>query len=232
MATKINFDNSSFKGFSQSGMKFFHDLRCHNDRDWFAVNRERYIRFVLEPMKQLVKEISSVVTDLDPLVVTASNRIISRVYRDTRFSADKSPYRPRIWFVFKRDVQYWTATPAYFFQFDESEYVFGMGMYSASAATMRNFRGMIDDNPERFRNIIDPILRARNLDLESDCYKRRIPSEHSPTVDRWYQSKSIAVLSYRKPDKIFFSAKLIDLLIDRFILLKPLYDFLWNATVL
>jgi uncharacterized protein (TIGR02453 family) len=222
MSAKISFDKSLFNGFSQQSIKFFYDLNRHNDRDWFSDNRERYIRFVSEPMKQLVQEISPMVSGLDPLVITVPNRIISRIYRDTRFSADKSPYRPCIWFVFKRNVECWTETPAYFFQFDEHVYEYGMGMYSATATTMRNFRKMIDDNFEQFRQIIEPIQRARNLDLESNSYKRRLQSEYPATIDKWYQSKSIAVMGRRKPDKILFSAKLIEFLIDRFNLLKPL----------
>ncbi|MDR1484130.1 MAG: DUF2461 domain-containing protein [Planctomycetaceae bacterium] len=232
MSAKVNIAKSSFDGFPQSGIKFFHDLNRNNNREWFSDNRERYIRFVSEPMKQLVNSISPMLLGLDPLVFTVPSRVVSRIYRDTRFSADKSPYRPRVWFAFKRNVECWTATPAYFFQVDEYEYMFGMGMYSATAATMRNFRGMIDDNPEQFRKIIEPINRARNLDLNPECYKRRLPSEHPAAIDKWYQSKSIAVMGSRQPDKILFSAKLVDFLIERFILLKPLYDFLWRATVL
>ncbi|MDR1480986.1 MAG: DUF2461 domain-containing protein [Planctomycetaceae bacterium] len=232
MPNKNAFDNSTFDGFSQSCLKFFHDLNRHNDRNWFANNRDRYIRFVSEPMKQLVGAISPMILAFDPLVVTVPNRVVSRIYRDTRFSADKSPYRPRVWFAFKRNVDCWTSTPTYFFQLEESEYMFGMGMYSAPAATMRKFRENIDNNPEKFHNIIKPIQRKRNLNLESDSYKRRIPTDHPPIIDKWYQSKSIAVLEHRKPDKILFSTELVDFLVERFVLLKPLYDFLWDAVVL
>jgi uncharacterized protein (TIGR02453 family) len=232
MPSKIFFDDSSFSGFSQAGLKFFHDLDRNNDREWFAKNRDRYVRLISEPMKQLVSAITPIVSSLDPMVITTPHRVVSRIYRDTRFSADKSPYRPRVWFAFKRNVDYWTATPTYFFQLEESSYMFGMGMYSASAATMRKFRDNIDNNPEQFHEIIKPIQRKRNLDLESDCYKRRIPTEYPTIIDRWYQSKSIAVLGHCKPDKILFSPKLVDFLIERFVLLKPLYDFLWNSVVL
>ncbi|MDR2345681.1 MAG: DUF2461 domain-containing protein [Planctomycetaceae bacterium] len=233
MTKKVNSDdNLSFKGFSQSSIKFFHDLNCNNNRNWFYANREQYINFVSEPMKNLVRAILPAISHLDPLVVTSLNRVISRIYRDTRFSTNKLPYRPRIWFAFKRNVETWTMTPTYFFQFDENNYMFGMGMYSASAATMRRFRELIDENPDHFREIIEPIQKSKSLKLESDTYKRRIPSNYPDTIDRWYQSKSIAVLGSRKPDKTLFSSNLVDFLTGRFILLKQLYDFLWKAAVL
>jgi uncharacterized protein (TIGR02453 family) len=222
----------SFSGFSPQGLKFLHNLNANNNRDWFTKNRNDYLQFVAEPMKQLVESLAPMISELDPLVITSPNRTVSRIYRDTRFSNDKTPYRPRLWFAFKREVESWTETPTYFFQLEEKEYMYGMGMYSASAATMRRFRAMIDDDPERFLRTIEPVHKSKTLKLDTDQYKRRLPSEHPVTIDAWYQSKSIAILARREPDKTLMSPKLVNLLIERFVLLKPLYDFLWKAVVL
>ncbi|MDR3197234.1 MAG: DUF2461 domain-containing protein [Planctomycetaceae bacterium] len=222
----------SFQGFTPQGLKFLHNLNANNNRDWFAEHREDYLRFVAEPMKQLVMSLTPMMLELDPRVITAPHRVVSRIYRDTRFSNDKTPYRPRVWFAFKREVEYWTETPTYFFQLGEKEYMYGMGVYSASAATMRRFRAMIDDDPEHFRQIIEPVRKSKTFKLETDQYKRRLPCEHSAVIDVWYQSKSIAVLARREPDKTLMSSKLVNMLMERFVLLKPLYDFLWKAVVL
>jgi uncharacterized protein (TIGR02453 family) len=227
-----SFTKPSFSGFSPRGLKFLRNLNANNNRDWFAKHRNDYLQFVAEPMKQLVESLAPMISELDPLVITSPNRIVSRIYRDTRFSNDKTPYRPRVWFAFKREVECWTETPTYFFQLEEKEYMYGMGMYSASAATMRRFRAMIDDDPEYFRYVIEPIHKSKTLKLETDQYKRHLPSEHSAIIDAWYQSKTIAVLAHRESDKILMSPKLANLLIERFVLLKPLYDFLWKAVVL
>jgi uncharacterized protein (TIGR02453 family) len=232
MKKSLSFSSQIFQGFSPQTLSFFHQLDANNNRDWFAKHRNDYLRYVSEPMKQLVISLSPMISELDPQVISAPHRIASRIYRDTRFSNDKTPYRPRLWFAFKREVDRWTETPTYFFQIEEKKYLFGMGMYSASPATMRRFRQMIDDNPNYFRNIIEPIRKKKTFKLDVDRYKRPLPCEHPAIIDAWYQSKSIAVLAQREPDKILFSSKLVDFLIDRFIFLKPLYDFLWQATVL
>jgi uncharacterized protein (TIGR02453 family) len=231
MTKPLSFIKPSFSGFSPQGLKFLHNLNVNNNRDWFSAHRNEYIQFVAEPMKQLAAALSPMILELDPLVITSPNRTVSRIYRDTRFSNDKTPYRPRLWFAFKREVEYWTETPVYFFQLEEKEYMYGMGMYSASAATMRRFRAMIDDDPEHFLRVIEPVRKSKTLKLETDQYKRRLPSEHSAIIDAWYQSKSIAVLARREPDKTLMSSKLVNLLIERFVLLKPLYDFLWKTVV-
>ncbi|MDR1383039.1 MAG: DUF2461 domain-containing protein [Planctomycetaceae bacterium] len=225
-------EQSSFPGFSQQYLKFLHGLNANNNREWFAEHRNEYIEYLLEPMKRLVVALTPVMRELDPYVNTIPHRVVSRIYRDVRFSADKTPYRSRLWFAFRREVNCWTETPTYFFQIEESQYLFGMGMYAASSATMRCFREMIDDDPKQFAEIIAPIRKSRQLKLEEERYKRCLPSEHPAAIDAWYQSKTIALLARRKPDKTLFSPKIVTLLTDQFVLLKPLYDFLWQATVL
>ncbi|MDR0704127.1 MAG: DUF2461 domain-containing protein [Planctomycetaceae bacterium] len=232
MNKNLSFTQQLFSGFSPQGLKFFHHLRANNNRDWFAKHRNDYLQFIAEPTKQLVGSLAPMISELDSLAITSPNRVISRIYRDIRFSNDKSPYRPRVFFAFKREVECWTETPAYFFQLDEKEYMYGMGTYSASAATMRRFRAMIDDDPERFRQTIEPFRRSKTLKLEIEQYKRRLPNEHSAMIDAWYQTKNIVVLARREPDKTLTSPKLVNLLIEQFVLLKPLYDFLWKAVVL
>ncbi len=50
------------------------------------------------------------------------NRTISRIYRDTRFSKDKSPYKTTMWVTFKRPVKEWQNAPAYFFEITLESY--------------------------------------------------------------------------------------------------------------
>ncbi|MDR1493019.1 MAG: DUF2461 domain-containing protein [Planctomycetaceae bacterium] len=225
-------EQPSFSGFSRQYVKFLHNLNANNNREWFAEHRNEYIEYLLEPTKRLVSALTPVMRELDPDVNTIPHRVVSRIYRDVRFSADKTPYRSRLWFAFRREVNRWTETPTYFFQIEETQYLFGMGMYAASPATMRCFREMIDDDPKRFAEIIEPIRKNRKFKLEKEKYKRPLPSEHPAAIDAWYQCKTIALLARREPDKTLFSPKIVNLLIDQFVLLKPLYDFLWQATVL
>jgi uncharacterized protein (TIGR02453 family) len=225
---KVHFPDS-FQGFSPQTLQFLHDLSENNNREWFAEHKSEYVKFVSEPMRRLVVSLTPMMSEIDPLLITAPNRTISRIYRDTRFSNDKTPYRPRIWFAFKREVNCWTETPTYFFQVEEETYSLGMGMYAATASTMRNFREMIDDNPTQFANIIEPLCKNKTLKLDINQYKRKLPCNHNSTINTWYQNKSIAIIATQEPDKNLFSPKLIKTLINKFILLKPLYDFLWNA---
>lgn len=223
-----------FQGFTPKTLQFFSKLKRNNNRDWFHEHREEYVRLVQEPAKLLAAELGNMVHELDPLTVAEPYRIVSRIHRDTRYSKDKSPYRPRTFLAFRRNVERWSETPSFFFQVEETQYLYGMGIYGPPTATMRRFREMIDDRPEHFLETIKPFRKSKTLALESEKYKRLFPNEFPNEIrlkiEPWYQSKSIAVIGYRKPDKTLYSAKLVDFLIDQFVLLKPLYDFLWQAT--
>ena len=228
--------SDNFPCFSANSLKFYRNLSCNNNRQWFSEHRSEYVNHVQSPARQLAEKLGPMVAELDPRIETEPHRIISRINRDTRFSNDKSPYRPRTFLAFHRSVERWSETPTFFFQVEETRYLFGMGIYGAPPAMMRRFRSLIDDDPETFYSVVEPILRNRSMALESDKYKRPFPAEFPETISAkiipWYQSKTIGVLGYRQPDKTLFSPKLADFLIDRFVLLKPLYDFLWKCTVL
>ena len=221
----------SFAGFTPQALKFFHDLDRNNDRQWFAEHREKYVQYVVEPMKRLVTDLTPMMLELDPKIVTDPNRAISRIYRDTRFAHDKTPYWPYLWAAFRHDSKAWFHAPTYFFSLEATHYSFGMNIYAPSAATMRRFRDKIDDDPQAFLRVIEPIRKNKRFHLKEARYKRRLPCEHGPVIEPWYQSKEIAVLTDREPDKTLYSKKLVDLLMDQYVLLKPLYDFLWSITV-
>ncbi|MDR3181760.1 MAG: DUF2461 domain-containing protein [Planctomycetaceae bacterium] len=227
-----NVSDTKFTGLSPKMLTYFRQLERNNNKPWFAEHRSEYLQYVAEPMKRLALELAPVIQELDPKAATEPRRTVSRIYRDTRFAGDKTPYRPNVWIAFKRNIADWTKTPVYFFEVTGAEYFFGMGMYLANAATMRNFRRMIDADPQGFAEMIEPVNRSRLVSLVPEQYKRPLPCGHPAGVKTWYQSKTIAVIGTRAPDKTLFSPKIIDFITARFVLLKPLYDYLWKAVTI
>ena len=107
---------SAFTGFTRSTLRFLSQIRSHNDREWFEAHRHDYQTHLLEPFQRLVVDLAPCMEDIDPLLELrpAVGKTISRIYRDTRFSSDKSPFRNRMWITFKRPSKIWTERPAYF----------------------------------------------------------------------------------------------------------------------
>lgn len=85
-----------FSGFSSQALRFLRDLKKNNDRAWFAPRKELYERELLAPLKALTLDLASALRkakipiDIDP------RRVGFRIYRDVRFSPDKSPYKTNL----------------------------------------------------------------------------------------------------------------------------------------
>ena len=222
----------TFDGFSPKTLEFLRRLERNNDKNWFAAHRDDYLRDVAEPMWGIAASLVPMIQELDPRVVSEPRRLVARIHRDTRFSKDKTPYWTHPWIGFRRNLKNWFQGPTYFFEIHKSGYSFGMNIFAPASITMRRFREKIDDAPEEFQELIAFLRRSRTFRLDTEKYKRRWPCAHSPEIDPWYQSRNIEVVCTRKPDALLYSRKLVSTLIDRFVQLKPLYDYLWSITVI
>ncbi|MBN1974157.1 MAG: DUF2461 domain-containing protein [Sedimentisphaerales bacterium] len=136
-------EERQFNGFYPETLKFLKSLEANNNKLWFEKHRADYEQFVLEPLKNLVTDLGDFMLKIDPRfeITPSINKTISRIYRDTRFSSDKSPYRSNFWIVFKRHDKDWSfKSCAYFFEVFPNFYHYGMGFYNAAPAIMSKFR--------------------------------------------------------------------------------------------
>ena len=84
---------TSFRGFRPGALAFLRGLRKNNRRDWFEERRETFQRELVEPMRSLIEELDVRFAGLAPEFVGDPKRSMFRIYRDVRFSKDKSPYK-------------------------------------------------------------------------------------------------------------------------------------------
>ena len=225
----INEQQKHFNGFSRKTLKFLKGLEANNNKMWFDSHRSDYEEHVLQPLRYLVTDLGDFMLKIDPRfeITPSINKTISRIYRDTRFSKDKSPYRSNFWIVFKRQKKEWsTQVCAYFFEVFKDYYRYGMGFYDAAPIIMRKFRELIDENPKEFRKAISFYARQKIFSLEGETYKRIIDKSKSKEIQTWYQRKSMYLVCNRKNDKALFSGKLINDLKYGFDMLAPLYQYL------
>lgn len=209
---------------------FLGELRENNNKEWFEAHRGEYRQYVLEPLRNLVEDLSEFMLNIDPAFETspAINKTISRIYRDTRFSRDKSPYRSNMWIVFKRPRKDWASAPGYFFEIFPEWYRYGMGFYEASRATMANFREAIDRDPLGFRKMVAPLSEHDLFEIAGDMYKRVFDPGMDADIQEWYQRRNLYLVHNRDNDDRLFSRAIFDDLIAGYSLLAPVYHFLWS----
>jgi len=215
-------------------LKFLRGLKANNDKAWFQAHKADYEEYVLQPLRDLVTDLGDFMLDINPCfeITHAINKTISRIYRDTRFSKDKSPYRSTAWFTFKNQNKDWTTLVCgYFFELSPASYRYGMGFYNAAPAIMSKFRELIDENPKEFARAISFFDKQKTFVLDGDKYKRTIDKTKPEKIQDWYQRKNIYLVCNRKIDEVLFSSKLVDDLSDGFGLIAPFYHYLEKVRI-
>lgn len=223
-------DASVFSGFTSETFKFLLGLEFNNSKPWFEENKPDYLKYVVEPFKLLVKDLSGYMLEIDPGFETRPeiSKTISRIYRDVRFSKDKTPYKSSVWITFRRVGRDWTFDPCFFFEITPHLYRYGMGFYTASKQTMDRLRELIDDNDPQFITA-DKVYRKQDIFImEGDRYKKLYNGEKPEDILEWYQRKNIYFMCTRKPEDKLFTNQIADDLKRDFELVLPLYKFLWK----
>lgn len=224
---------NSFKGFSKEALDFLVVNRFNNSKQWFEENRHNYEEHLLKPMQALVADLSGTMLSIDPsiVVIPSIGKTISRIYRDTRFSKDKSLFRDTMWINFKRPSKEWQDAPGFFFEISPGSYRYGMGFYSASSDSMNRFRKAIDEKPDEFNEIISFYYKQNTFTLEGDKYKKPLAVDKTPEILEWYQRKNLYLVCNRQKDEHIFSRNIVKELADGFCMLKGLYNCLFSLKI-
>lgn len=221
----------AFTGFTKSSIGFLKDLAVNNNKEWFEANRGSYEEHLLGPLKGLSADLGPMISSIDAEIEIAPNinKTISKIYRDVRFSNDKSPFRIDQWLTFKRPGKLWGNVPEFYFYFTPEEYQYGMGYYQATPERMNRLREHIVRHPDRFAKIIQTFKNQEAFKLVGEEYKRTIPNEMPEAFQPWFQKKSIALSCTRKLDQAFYDPNLLQILSDAFVLNAELYLFITES---
>lgn len=186
-------------GFSAETIGFLIELRARNDRAWYYEHKPDYERLVFKPFQALVTALAPTMQKIDPLIETAPaiDKTISRIYRDSRFTADKSLYRDRAWLTFERKTKEKPDKPAFYFELHPSGYRYGVGFYTVSPKTMEAFRAAIDRDEAAFADEINRITATGEFELAGDEYKRNRYNGAYPEIADWYNKKNIYLAANR-----------------------------------
>lgn len=223
---------SEFTGFTQTGLDFLQNVKIHNSRQWFAENRTIYDNQLVKPFRALVEELTPTMLQIDQWFETkpAIGKTLSRINRDTRFSKDKSLYRDRLWLTFKRPSKDWKESPCYFFEIDPEGYRYGLGYYRVPKQTMDIFRDEINQDHNKFLQVINCVKKP--FELYGESYKRPLVKDLPPKIASWYNRKDLGVIASSNQIEDLFSKNLIQKLSKGFKQLIPLYDYLLKVEII
>lgn len=162
-----------------SSLQFLKDLSSNNNREWFQANKARY-EAVHENMKQLVKAVENALGETDQL----DGASLFRIYRDVRFSKNKSPYKNNFGMGFKRATK--RLRGGYYLHIEPGASFVGGGFWQPNAADLKRIREefVADDKPIR-KIMADPTFKKFFGTLQGDELKTapRGFDKDSPALD-------------------------------------------------
>ncbi len=159
-------------------LEFLSDLAAHNDRDWFHAHKARYENDVKAPFEAFVGAlIEHIQETADPNVLITPKQAVFRIYRDTRFSADKAPYKTHVSAIISPFGTKSKEYPGFYLQVGPGKFWLGGGAYFLEKETLHKVRSAIAENPGEFMEIInEPAFVAHFGEVLGEKNKR-LPEE-------------------------------------------------------
>ena len=218
--------HTSLPRFSPEALKFFVELKRHNNRPWFLKNKETYERQIKEPMVSFVLALNAELRSLAPELITEPKRAIYRIYRDVRFSADKSPYKTHTAALFAPRWLGKHACAGLYFHVAHDELLLAGGVYMPGPKELLAIRNHIAANPTAFRKILAHRQIASLGGLQGDQLVR-VPKGFAPDhpAADLLRYKQFLVWVNHPPEKAL-GKDLLHLLVQTFCTLLPLVRFL------
>lgn len=141
-------------------LQFLYDLSQNNNRDWFEKNKKRYETTVKKPFEQTVAAVIERVQQMEPTYGPLLPKdCIFRIYRDTRFSQDKTPYKTHISAQFTpkhiKSTNDAISYPGYYFQVEFGSLWIGGGAYYLDKEPLRKVRTAISQDPDAFKSLLE-----------------------------------------------------------------------------
>jgi uncharacterized protein (TIGR02453 family) len=213
--------------FSTEALKFLRGLARNNDREWFEARRDVFEHDIKEPMLTVIAEINDALAVFAPEHVRDPRKAMFRIYRDTRFSSDKRPYKQHLGVWWVRSGFEKTSGAGFYFHISAKETTVAAGCYMPTPDQLLAIRRHMDANYDEIRRILaDRKLRSLMDEWDGEPMKR---------VPKGFRSESPAaeLLKCRKwgvsatmPAELAIDPKLVKEVTRRFAAATPLIRFL------
>lgn len=164
-----------FNGFPTETFKFLKDLKANNNRDWFNKNRTRYDLAVLEPSLQFIDSMQGPLKKISPFFLAVPKRSggsLMRIYRDIRFSKEKTPYKTNIGIHFRHEMGRDVHAPGYYLHIEDGDCFFGAGIWHPNNEALRKIRDQIVELDARWKRISRSKQLLRDFEFAGDSLKR------------------------------------------------------------
>jgi len=164
---------------SPDTLKFLGDLKRHNERPWFEKNKARYETSVRDAMFDLVAELQPRLRKVSRNVVVDPRPVggsVMRIYRDVRFSRDKSPYKTHLGAMFWNVKGKEEPAPGFFLHIEPGgRSLLAGGIWRPEGAALRAIRDAIAGDVKRWNKVTSGVAKGSSCQLMGESLKRPPP---------------------------------------------------------
>ena len=164
-----------YVGFEKASIEFLEQLAANNNREWFNEHKARYEAQVLDVALRFIQSMQDPLAQFAPRFTAIPLRVggsLMRVYRDTRFSKNKLPYKTNIGIQFRHEQAKDVHSPGYYVHVDPEQVFLGVGMWRPESDALHAIRQRIVAKPSEWKSALgDPKFR-RHFELGGESLSR------------------------------------------------------------
>ncbi|NIW23457.1 MAG: TIGR02453 family protein, partial [Gammaproteobacteria bacterium] len=166
---------TAFAGFSDASIAFLSELAANNNRDWFQAHKPRYEETIREPALAFIDAVAPGLRRISPHFVASSKRTggsLMRIYRDTRFSKNKLPYKTNVGIQFRHELGKDVHAPGFYVHIEPGSCFFGAGIWRPDSEALAAIRKRIVESPAAWKRARDAKTFTARFTLRGEQLKR------------------------------------------------------------
>ena len=224
-----------FDGFNENGLKFLDEIKENNNKVWFENNRISWQELILEPNKAYVEEMGEHLIALCPMIraVPKVSGSLFKIYRDVRFSKDKTPIKTKIGIIFWAGTAHRMQSSSFYMHYTSQEIFVATGIRTFKPPLLKAYREYIkiEKNAKALHEIFES-YKIKGIKIVEPHYKR-YPVGFDANDKYAYLSLYNCLFAYVsfKPKKTFFSKAIINKNFKFYDSTHELFDWLYDLTL-
>lgn len=221
--------------FNPTFFGFLKQLKKSNNRPWFHANKERYELMVRNPLLDFIGEVGPHLRKISKHIVADNSPMggsMFRIYRDTRFSKDKTPYKTAASAKFRLSRSKEIHAPGYYIHLEPGEVFCGAGIWHPEAPTLTQIRDYLAGHPQKWKSALANKNFKKHCTLEGEKLVRP-PKGYDPHHPLIEDLKRKDFTCYTALDeKTACSPHLMEVFIESCEAAAPLMEFLNQSLLL
>ncbi len=211
---------------------FLKELKKNNDRDWFQANKARYEDQLKEPALAFISDFGPRLAKISPhfnAIPKATGGSLFRIYRDTRFAKDKTPYKTHLGIQFRHKQAKDVHAPGFYLHIEPGHNMIGVGLWHPDGPSLKAIRETIDSDRQGWKRARDDRRFRSSFEIGGESLKRppRGFDDEHPLIEDLKRKDFVAFAEFTQKQVV--AADLIDRFTDRCEAAAPYIRWLCRA---